>query len=343
MVFPAMKAAFYEGNKTIRIGEATPVDPAPSQVQIRVSHCGICGTDLHIFHGNMDHRVTFPQVIGHEMSGVITAVGNDVQGWSPGDRVTVRPLDYCGQCPACKAGHSHICMKLKFIGIDSPGAMQGIWTVPAHTLHRLPENLSLEQGALIEPIAVAAHDVRLGELKAGEFAVVQGGGPIGLLVALVAQLEGARVLLTEVNPFRIALARELGLNAVNPAETDVVELVNKETGGAGADVVFEVSGSAAGSELMTKLPRTRGRIVIVAIFAKPPQVDLFRFFWRELKLCGARVYESEDFEKAISIAASGRLPLDRIVSKVLPLDSLEAGFHELESGGSVMKILMRCS
>ncbi len=96
-----MKAAFYEGKKSIRIGDCTPVEPGPSQVQINVSHCGICGTDLHIFHGNMDHRVTFPQIIGHEMSGTITAVGKDVDGWVPGDRVTVRPLDYCGQCPAC--------------------------------------------------------------------------------------------------------------------------------------------------------------------------------------------------------------------------------------------------
>jgi (R,R)-butanediol dehydrogenase/meso-butanediol dehydrogenase/diacetyl reductase len=337
-----MKAAFYEGKKTIRVGSCTPKAPAKGQVQIDVSHCGICGTDLHIFHGNMDHRVTFPQIIGHEMSGTITGVGEGVTGWSVGDRVTVRPLDYCGECPACKAGHSHICMKLKFIGIDSPGAMQSSWTVPAHTLHRLPENLSLEQGALIEPIAVATHDVRLGEVKAGEYAVVQGGGPIGLLVALVAKLEGARVLVTEVNPFRIALARELGLNVVNPTETDVVQLVNDETGGAGADVVFEVSGSAAGAELMTKLPRTRGRIVIVAIFSKPPNIDLFRFFWRELRLCGARVYEPEDFEKAIAIAASGGLPIDRIISKVLPLEGLESGFHELERGGEVMKILVRC-
>ncbi|MBL8176950.1 MAG: zinc-binding dehydrogenase, partial [Bryobacterales bacterium] len=146
-----------------------------------------------------------------------------------------------------------------------------------------------------------------------------------------------------VNPFRIALARDLGLDVVNPLETDVVELVHNQTGGAGADVVFEVSGSAAGAESMTKLPRTRGRIVVVAIFAKPPQIDLFRFFWRELKLCGARVYEPEDFDKAIAIAASGGLPLDRIVSRVLPLASLQDAFHELERGGEVMKILMRCS
>ncbi len=338
-----MKAAFYEGNQTIRIGACAPVAPGPGQVQIRVSHCGICGTDLHIFHGKMDHRVTMPQVMGHEMSGVVTAVGEGVTGVAAGDRVTVRPLDPCGACPACAAGHSHICQRLKFIGIDSPGAFQGFWTVPAHTLHRLPENLSFAQGALIEPLAVACHDVRLGEVRAGEFAVVQGGGPIGVLIALVARAAGARVLVSEVNPFRLKLAEELGLETVNPLSSDVVALVNERTGGAGADVVFEVSGSAAGAELMTKLPRTRGRIVVVAIFAQVPPVDLFRFFWRELRLAGARVYEPQDFEKAIALAAAGTLPIDRLVTDVRPLDRLESALRDMERGGEVMKILMECS
>ena len=338
-----MRAAFYEGHEKIRIGDCAPLPPGKGQVQIRVSHCGICGTDLHVFHGKMDHRVTFPQVIGHEMSGTITAAGEGVSGWAAGDRVTVRPLDPCGNCPACRAGHSHICQKLKFIGIDSPGAMQGLWTVPAHTLHRLPDNLSLEQGALIEPIAVACHDVRLGAVKAGELAVVLGGGPIGVLVASVAKNEGARVIVSEVNPFRLKLAASLGLETVNPRETDLVAMVNSETGGAGADVVFEVSGSAAGAEMMTKLPRVRGRVVVVAVFSDPPKVDLFQFFWRELKLAGVRVYEPEDFEKAIAIAAAGRLQMDRLVTNTVPLEDLEPAFRQLESGGAVMKILVNCS
>lgn len=337
-----MRAAYYEGHETIRVGECQPAEPGAHQVQIRVSHCGICGTDLHIFHGKMDHRVKMPQVMGHEMSGVVERAGASAGEWKPGDRVTVRPLDYCGECPACRAGHSHICQKLKFIGIDSPGAFQSLWTVPSHTLHRLPEGLSFEQGALIEPIAVACHDVRLGEVREGEYVVVQGGGPIGLLVALVARAKGARVTLTEVNPYRLALARELGLAAANPLETDVVEMVNRETATAGADVVFEVTGAGAGAELMTKLPRTRGRIVVVAIFNPPPAVDLFRFFWRELRMIGARVYEPRDFEEAIALAASGALPLDRIVTRVLPLDELGSAFREMERGGEVMKILIEC-
>jgi 2-desacetyl-2-hydroxyethyl bacteriochlorophyllide A dehydrogenase len=337
-----MKAAFYEGNEQIRIGECTPVAPGADEVQIRVSHCGICGTDLHVFHGAMDHRVTKPAVIGHEMSGVIETVGAGVSGWAAGDRVTVRPLDACGACAACKAGNSHICMKLKFIGIDRPGAMQKLWTVPAKTLHRLPDSLSLKEGALIEPIAVACHDVRLGEVAAGEFVVVLGGGPIGALVALVAKHKGARVLVSEMNPFRINMLREFGFEVVNPAETDLVALVEEQTGGAGADVVFEVTSSKAGAEMMTKLPRVRGRIVVVAIFSKPIEVDLFKFFWRELSLRGARVYEAQDFEEAIQLAASGALPLDKIITNVAPLDQLEWGLRQLEKGGEVMKVLIEC-
>ena len=337
-----MKAAFYEGNETIRIGECTPVAPAEGEVQIRVSHCGICGTDMHLFHGAMDHRVTKPAIIGHEMSGVIETVGLGVTAWAAGDRVTVRPLDSCGACPACQAGNSHICMKLKFIGIDRPGAMQKLWTVPAKTLHRLPESLSLKEGALIEPIAVACHDVRLGEVKAGEYAVILGGGPIGALIALVAQQKGARVLVSEMNPFRIKLLQGFGIEVVNPAEVDLVAHVETATGGAGADVVFEVTSSKAGAEMMTKLPRVRGRIVVVAIFSKPIEIDLFKFFWRELRLCGARVYEAQDFEEAIGLAASGALPLDKLITNVAPLDQLEWGIRQLEKGGEVMKVLIEC-
>jgi 2-desacetyl-2-hydroxyethyl bacteriochlorophyllide A dehydrogenase len=281
--------------------------------------------------------------MGHEMAGTVEAAGPGAEPWHPGDRVTVRPLDPCGACPACRAGHSHICQNLKFIGIDAPGALQGLWTVPTHTLHRLPEALSLRQGALVEPIAVACHDVRMGEVRAGETAVVIGGGPIGVLISLVAQARGAQVILSEVNPFRLALARELGIESVDPQSTDLVSLVNERTGGAGADVVFEVSSSAAGAEMMTKLPRTRGRIVVVAIFGEPTRIDLFRFFWRELRLTGARVYEAEDFEAAIALAAAGGLPLDRLITDQVSLPGLSGAFHRMASGGAVMKILVDCA
>jgi (R,R)-butanediol dehydrogenase/meso-butanediol dehydrogenase/diacetyl reductase len=335
-----MKAAFYQGSKTITVGECTPVASQAGQVQLKISHCGICGTDLHIYHGAMDKRVHMPQIMGHETAGVVAALGDGVEGFSLGDRVAVMPLDPCGDCPACQAGHSHICQNLKFLGIDTPGAFQSYWTVPAHTLHHLPDNLTLTHGAMIEPLAVACHDVRLGEVKAGEYAVVLGGGPIGILIALVAHQVGARVLVSEINPFRLELARQLGLDALNPLETDLPDYVNRQTGDAGADVVFEVTASPAAAEVMTQLPRTRGRIVVVGIFRQPPPVDLFRFFWRELRLFGARVYEHQDFERAIQLAAAGAIPLDNVITDIRPLEELDAGFKLMEQGGQVMKILV---
>jgi (R,R)-butanediol dehydrogenase/meso-butanediol dehydrogenase/diacetyl reductase len=337
-----MRAAYYEGNKTVRIGDCIPVRASQGLVQIKVSYCGICGTDLHLFHGKMDHRVKIPQVIGHEMSGVVAEVGPGVEGLAAGDRVTVMPLDPCNQCPACQAGHSHICQNLKFLGIDAPGALQSYWTVPAHAVHRFPASLPQESAAMIEPLAVACHDVRLGEVKEGDYVTVLGGGPIGTLIALVSRAAGARVLVSEIDGFRLRLLRDLGLEAIDGRE-DLTAYVSNQTAGAGADVVFEVTSSAAGVEAMTRLPRTRGRIVVVAIFAEPPKVDLFRFFWRELKLRGARVYEHEDFERAIALAASGLVPLGRLISVIYPLDQLVSGLHLLEDGGKVMKILMKCA
>ena len=335
-----MQAAFYEGNKTITIGTCTPVEPEPGQVQLKVSHVGICGTDLHIYHGVMEKRVTFPQIMGHEVSGTVSAIGSGVNGFSIDDSVAVMPLNPCGDCPACQAGHSHICQNLKFLGIDTPGAFQSYWTVPAHTLHHLPDNLALTHGAMIEPLAVACHDVRLGGVKPGEYVVVLGGGPIGILIALVAKQAGARVLVSEINPFRLKLAQQLGLDSIDPRDNDLPAYVNSQTSGAGADVVFEVTATPTAAEVMTELPRTRGRIVIVGIFGQPAIVDLFRFFWRELKLIGARVYEHQDFAQAIQLAAAGAIPLDQIITDIRPLDQLEAGFKQMESGGKVMKVLL---
>lgn len=337
------QAAFYERNRIIRIGEARPNPPGPGEVQVQIAYAGICGTDLHIYHGKMDWRVAPSQIMGHEVSGTVSQVGPGVQGFSIGDRVTVMPLKPCGDCPACRAGLSHICYNLKFLGIDTQGGFQSYWTVPDYTVFKIPDGLSLKHAALIEPLAVACHDVRLGEVHEGEQVVVLGGGPIGALVALVAQRAGARVLVSEINPLRVEIARGLGLEVANPQEVDLPALLNERTSGAGADVVFEVTAHPSGAEMMTRLPRARGRIVVVGIFGEPARVDLNRAFWRELRIRGARVYEREDFQRAIQIAGSGSLPLDSLISCVYPLERLQEAFEQLEQGGRAMKVLIQCS
>ena len=334
-----MNALFYEGNHAFSIKTVKKTPVKAGEVRLKMAYVGVCGTDVHIYHGKMDARVKPPQIIGHEVSGEIVELGDGVTGWQIGDKVTVRPLNPGAEAPADN-GFKHIGLNLKFIGIDSAGGMQQYWNVPAFTLHRLPDNMSLALGAMIEPLAVACHDVRLGELVAGENAVVIGGGPIGLLIALVARQKGANVLISEVNKNRIEFIKSLGFQTVNPIESDLVAAVDTFTEGSMADVVFEVSGVQAGVTAMTQIPRVRGRIVMVAIHAEPKAVDLFRFFWREIKLIGARVYEPEDFDEAITLAASGSLPLDKMITQISPLAEAQSVFETIDKNPAGMKYLL---
>ena len=336
-----MTAAYYTGPRKITLGAGTIIPPAKGEVRISVAYAGICGTDLHIFHGAMDHRIKAPQVIGHEMSGTVAEIGPGVEHLSVGDSVVVRPLDHRAATPADR-GFDHICRGLKFLGIDSPGAFQSSWTVPVFTVHRLPDGVDLRTAALTEPLAVACHDVRLGAVAPGELAVVIGGGPIGMLVAMVARHAGARVLIAEINPFRLALARRLGFEAFDPTQTDLPTLVRARSNESGADVVFEVSGSKHAVLGLPDLLAIRGRVVLVAIHARPVEVNLFQFFWKELRLIGTRVYEPEDYENAIQLIASGELPLADLITEVHPLDKIAELFPRLEADPSAMKVLLSC-
>jgi (R,R)-butanediol dehydrogenase/meso-butanediol dehydrogenase/diacetyl reductase len=336
-----MPRVLYTGEPTFSVTDDEVRPPGPDEVRIDVAYTGICGTDLHIRHGAMDARVPRPAVIGHEMAGRVAEIGDGVAGWAVGDPVTVVPLDSCGACPACRAGHRHICHNLNFVGIDSPGSLQSSWTVPAHLLAKLPGELPLRTGALVEPVAVAAHDVRRAGPIAGEKTVVVGGGPIGLLVARVAATDGAEVLLVELDRRRRAAAQKLGLTAVDPANEDVPSLVEEWTSGAGAAVAFEVSGSPNGVATATQVLATRGRLVMVAIHPVPREVDLFRLFWRELSIIGARVYERRDVERAIDLLAQGAIPADELITRVVPISRINEAFDALEGGGEV-KILVDC-
>jgi (R,R)-butanediol dehydrogenase / meso-butanediol dehydrogenase / diacetyl reductase len=336
-----MQAACYVGDRTLTVSDHVPRAPGRGEVAIDVAYTGICGTDLHILHGAMDARVTLPAVLGHEMSGTIAAVGDRVEGHSVGDRVTVMPLSSCGHCPACLAGYRHICHNLEFLGIDSPGSMQASWTVSQDVLVSLPATLSLQAGALAEPTAVAVHDVRRAELREGERALVIGGGPIGILIACVARARGADVLVLEPGKPRRELAESLGLRALDPAAGEVEAVLADWTGEAGVDVAFEVSGAVAGIETAIQSLAVRGRIAMVAIHATPPPVNLFRVFWRELTLIGARVYERPDFEEAVRLLESGAIPAAALITRIDPLGEVTAAFAELESGRA-MKMLIDC-
>ncbi len=334
-----MHAAVYTGERTFETTTRDRPAPEAGEVRIAVQFAGLCGTDLHIFHGHMDARVTTPAVIGHEMSGIVSAVGDGVGEWQVGDAVVVMPLLWDGTCPACRAGNEHICQNLDFVGIDTPGALQQEWVVPAHLLVRVPAGVPLTHAALVEPVAVAVHDVRRSELSAGDKAVVIGAGPIGVLIASVARELGAEIALIELDAARRGFAADLGLTTVDPRAVDAVAWVQEWTGGAGADVVFEVAGAAAAVLSATAYAKVRGTIVVVAIHPEPRPIDLQRVFWRELRLLGARVYQRTDFEEAVRLVAADAVPTDALISDIVPLDAVQRAFETLETGGA-LKLLV---
>jgi len=203
--------------------------------------------------------------------------------------------------------------------------------------------LSLQNAALIEPAAVAVHDVRRGKVVKGEDVLVIGGGPIGMLIAMVAKSAGANVTVSEINIHRLKMATDMGIATINPSEVDASAVLMEATGGKGVDVVFEVSGTQPGVDLMTAVTAVRGRIVMVAIHANAATVDLFQFFWKEIEMIGARVYEPDDYDEAIRMVAAEEIDSKRLITSVQSLNSIQSAFEELAGNPTAMKTLVQCS
>jgi len=335
---PTMRASFYHGPRAFRPGTAPTPTPGPGEALLRVRRVGICGTDLHIFQGHLEHRVKHKAIIGHETFAEVAEAPAD-SGFRAGDRVVVEPLWFCGTCRACRIGASYICYNLKVLGVDLPGGMQEYWAVPTARLLAVPPALSDDHAALIEPLAVAVHDVTRAGVKAGDAVLVFGGGPIGTLIGLVSRHQGARVAIVEINPHRVKILRGLYFQVVGPGE-DPVRFSHDWTQGDGVDVAFEVTGHAAAVTAITDTVRVWGTISIVAIHAEPMPFNLYRLFAREVTVHGSRLYARTDWEEAIRLGASGAVPLAPLVSRKIPLEALQEGMEEALAGGPVMKVLV---
>jgi len=333
-----MRAAFYEGARKFATGTLPVPEPRAGEALLRMRRVGICGTDLHIFQGHLDHRVPRGGVTGHETFGQVVHAPR-YSGFGAGDRVVVEPLQFCGTCRACRMGASYLCYSLKVLGVDVPGGLQEYWAVPAARLLHVPDALDDDAAAVIEPLAVATHDVRRAGVKAGDTVLVFGGGPIGTLIAMVCRERGARVAVAEVNRFRLEMLQRLGLPTVGP-DADVVKFANDWTAGIGVDVAFEVTGHPAAVRAVTDVVRVWGTVSIVAIHAEPMPVNLYQMFARELHMHGSRLYAREDWEEAIRLAGSGAVTLGPLVSRRIPLERINEGMEEALKGGAVMKVLV---
>jgi len=337
-----MKALFYEGNGTLTIKEAEVPVVGAGEALVRVSYTGICGTDMLIYHDGLA-RVKPPVILGHEFSGVVERLGDSASDFRIGDRVVVEPLITCGACSACASGNYNVCTKsFKLIGVDTDGGMATYVKAPVSKMFKLKANVSLRDAALVEPLAVGVHMVRQSEVKAGQTALVVGGGPIGLIAAKVAALKGANVYIFEINAFRIEKAKELGFQVVNPQETNVTEYMQSVSGGHGAHVSFEATGTNFGLSDCIDATGPKGRIVIAGLPKKPPVIDAYQIVAKELTLTGSRVYRTEDYVDALALIESGQFDAQSYISKVISLDdAVKGGFEAIDQGEPVIKILVQ--
>jgi (R,R)-butanediol dehydrogenase/meso-butanediol dehydrogenase/diacetyl reductase len=343
-----MLAARLHGNRDLRV-EHVPAPDAPRPGQIRVSPvwCGICGTDLHEYaHGPLyTPAESLPQVIGHEFSAEVTEVGDGVTGLRPGDRVAVLPHVFCGSCHYCVRGRQGLCAELRLTGVTWPwGGLAEQAVVPAYQGVRLPDGVSFEQGAILEPLATVAHGVERSGLRPGGSVLITGGGPIGQLAVLVCAAAGAgSIIVSEPRPSRRGLAERLGVTAVlDPSTTDVAAEVLERTDGLGADCAIECSGSQPGLDACIASVRRAGTVAVIAIHLGPRAVRPEGWVWRDLTLAGVWSFKHYDTPRILMQIAAGRLPVERIVTSRIDIhDLVSAGIERLaDAGGDQVKILV---
>lgn len=333
-----MRAAVWTAPERIEYKEVERPTAGPGEAVVKVGYGGICGSDIMIYLGKHP-RATPPLILCHEFSGTI--VECDDGAFEEGTRVAINPLLFCGDCYACNSGTPHICENLGLVGIDQDGGFAEFVTVPLHTIHVLPESISMAQGALVEPLAVAVHAVRASALKVGDVTAVLGAGPVGILTAQVARLAGARkVFVSELSPKRKEIARELGFDVIDVAEQDPVEVILDATEGVGVPVAFDAAGVQATVDQTGKIVRVGGQILQVGMPKTPPTVDMTMLLFREITRKPIRVYTDEDVSKAVAIAATGRVDLETPVTHTLPLEELGEAMEIAHEGTEACKILL---
>ena len=305
--------------------------PGPGQVLIKVERIGSCGSDIHAYYGKHPY-IKCPIVQGHEFSGLIAEVGERVEGLAPGDNVTVMPQLVCGQCYPCKHGNYHICNELKVIGCQAEGAAQEYIAVDAKIVVRLPENMSHEEGAMVEPVAVGAHAVgRLGNVD-GLNVLVLGAGPIGNLTAQVAKGLGAKsVMITDVSNYRLGVARECGIaHAVNTSSEELIQALDKAFGPDRADAILECVGVQETIGQAIGAARKGSDIIVVGVFAEKPSVDIGLVQDKELRLIGTLMYREEDYRVAVDLIRAGRVNLKPLMSKHFPFKEYPQAYKFIE-------------
>ncbi len=336
-----MRQAVMTQPGVIEFRDVAEPSPGPGEVLLRVHRIGVCGSDMHVYHG-MHVFTKYPVVQGHEYSGVIEAIGEGVERLSPGMKVTARPQIACGQCRPCRRGDYNICDSLKVQGFQAPGCAQDLFVTKAALVVPLPEEFTFEQGAFVEPLAVAVHAVGRAGNVSGVNVAVLGAGPIGNLVAQVAQSAGANVLITDLSDYRLEIARACGLaNTSNAKEETLAEASQRVWGQDGFDVALECVGAEDTISAAVEHIAKGGTIVAVGVYPEKPRIDMAVVGDRELNLIGTLMYKHEDYVRAVELLDKGGVCTDPLETKHFPFNDYLSAYHYIiNQAGECMKVFI---
>lgn len=329
--------------KKIILEEVEKPIPKKGEVLVQVVSCGICGSDIHAYHGRHPF-IKCPIVQGHEFSGVVTELGADVTGVRVGQRVTVIPHLICGKCYGCKLGKSNLCENLKFIGCQSEGAMAEYLAVPAEMIVPLPAEIDFEEGALIEPLAVGVHAVNRSNLKQGNRVLIYGAGPIGLLTLQAAKAKGAgEVIIADLSDWRLRKAKELGASyIINPAKENLKEYLKAHFPAEGIDLIFECVGAAQTIQEAIEIARKGSQIIVVGVFGKEVPIKMGWVQDHELDLLGSCSYVREDFLEAIELIQQKKVNVQSLITNRFPLTKIAEAYKLIEKErDKILKVLIQ--
>ncbi|MGP4019272.1 zinc-dependent alcohol dehydrogenase family protein [Saccharopolyspora sp. 5N708] len=322
-----MRAAIIDQPGSIRVGDVPDPKPGDRQLVIKVGACGICGTDLHIADGHFP-PTPYPIVPGHEFAGEVVEIGADVPGgWKIGDRVAVDPSLYCGYCTPCRSGHGNLCANWNATGDTVNGAFAEYVAVPAATCHRMPDSMTWQQGALVEPVSCAVHGVRQIGVEAGERFLVVGAGTMGLLMQQLLQRAGARVTVVDRNEARLGRATDLGAVAVG---SDVAALDER------FDAAVDCTGAASAIEAAFDSLRRGGRLLVFGVAPAEARVALspFRIYNDEITIVGSMAV-LHSFGAALDLVAAGAIDTAALLTDTLPLEEFPAALELMRSGSGL--------
>jgi L-iditol 2-dehydrogenase len=313
-----------------------------NELLIKIMRIGVCGSDIHVYHGKHPYT-SYPIVQGHEVSGEVAAIGGNVKNFKIGEKVTIQPQVVCGKCYPCTHGNYHICDELKVMGFQTTGTASEYFAVDASKVLKLPENLSFDEGAMVEPLAVAAHALSRGGDVNGKKVLVFGAGPIGNLVAQTAKGLGAvSVMIVDISNFRLDKARQCGIEfCVNTKEQEIGKAVLDNFGPDKADLILECIGMNQTISQAISIARKGTDIIVVGVFGDKPTVDLGLVQDRELRLIGTLMYQEKDYIQAIKLIEQGKVQLKTLITNHFAFkDYLKAYEYIEEKKDQAMKIII---